>query len=43
MSPRDALTYGVGAVGLLLLAGALVAGAGFLWLLWGLAVLVGAV
>lgn len=40
MRPRDALTYAVGAVGLFLLAGLLVAGAAFLWLLWGLAVLV---
>ncbi len=43
MSPRDALTYGVGAVGLLLLIGLLVASGAFLWLLWALAVLVGAV
>ena len=41
MSPRDALTYAVGAVGLFLLAGLLVAGAAFLWMLWGIYALLG--
>lgn len=40
MRPQDALTYAVGALGLVLLAGLLVACAGFLWLLWALAVVV---
>lgn len=40
MSPRDALTYAVGALGLVLLTGLLVACAASLWLLWALAVLV---
>jgi len=41
VSPRDALTYAVGAVGLLLLAACLVAGAALLWALWGIYALLG--
>jgi hypothetical protein len=41
VSPRDALTYAVGGLGLVLLGITLAAWVGFLWVLWGIYELLG--